>query len=131
MIFLFENLQDDPYYDINSTVLYEKIIGMHEGSIPYPQYNPQDLPEFKFRCQDQPLPGFYADPDFGCQVVHHCDLERKVEGHHVCPNMTVFHQVLYTCFWAPFVDCQSSSKFYYLNEQLYVEPDVDDGTYRK
>ncbi|KAG1702339.1 hypothetical protein GQR58_004484 [Nymphon striatum] len=114
---------DAPYYEINSTVLADVIIGMQEGRVAYPQYNPQNIPEFNFKCSDQPYPGYYADPDFDCQIVHQCDLEREVEGYHVCPNMTVFHQVLFTCFWAPFVDCQSSPNFYYLNEQLYVEPD--------
>lgn len=56
---------------------------------PYPTYDtvPTGL---SFTCQSKG-PGYYADPDTGCQVWHWC-LPSGAKYSFLCPNGTVFNQ---------------------------------------
>merc|ERR1712033_110360 len=103
----------------------EAITGLFDGSVDYPKYDPNNLPEFGIKCDDFDVGGFYADVSLECQVVLHCDKITGISGFHVCPNMTVFDQYLFTCSWAPTVDCAKSTEFYSLNENLHQGPCKD------
>ena len=46
----------------------EAITGLFDGSIDYPKYDPNNLPEFGIKCDDFDVGGFYADVSLECQV---------------------------------------------------------------
>lgn len=54
----------------------------------------------------------------GPQAWHYCDF---TDGHStfLCPNGTLFSQVLLTCDWWFNVDCKQAQQLYVLNERLY------------
>ncbi|KAK7019430.1 hypothetical protein SK128_005506 [Halocaridina rubra] len=84
---------------------------------------PRDL---EFTCADK-VPGYYADVNYGCQVYHVCreEAEHGVASF-LCPNATIFHQQIFACDWWFNVDCSQAPTFYYLNEDLYKDPVVED-----
>ncbi|XP_068201077.1 uncharacterized protein [Palaemon carinicauda] len=96
---------------------------------------PSDMPSYnsipatvQFSC-DNRIPGYYADVDHGCQVYHVCreDPEHNIATF-LCPNATIFHQEIFACDWWFNVDCSVSPNFYYLNEDLYKEPEEEEIT---
>jgi len=109
----------------DTAAMIEMIGGLFNGTIDYPKYDPNNLPEFTIKCEDFGTGGFYADPGLECQVVLHCDQNTGISGYHVCPNMTVFDQFLFTCSWAPTVDCGGATQYYALNENLHQGPCID------
>ncbi|CAG7732873.1 unnamed protein product [Allacma fusca] len=77
-----------------------------------------EIPFTGFDCQLQRYKGFFADVDTKCQAWHYCDF---TDGHStfLCPNGTLFSQVLLTCDWWFKVDCSQAQQLYVLNERLY------------
>lgn len=57
-----------------------------------------------FDCASKPQPGFYADPQFQCQVFHRCDINGNLTSY-LCVNTTVFNQLTLTCDYFYNVDC--------------------------
>ncbi|OQV14300.1 hypothetical protein BV898_11535 [Hypsibius exemplaris] len=49
-----------------------------------------------FSCWDVQLSGYYADIDNRCQIFRYCDVNGR-ETSFLCPNTTVFNQVLLVC----------------------------------
>ncbi|XP_065339154.1 uncharacterized protein LOC135938981 [Cloeon dipterum] len=84
--------------------------------VDYPTY--RTIPQTNFDCATQRYKGFFADPDTQCQVWHYCDLNGG-QASFLCPNGTIFSQVLLTCDWWFNVRCNSSLQAYVLNERLY------------
>jgi len=109
----------------DTEAMIEMITGMFNGTIDFPKLDPNNLPDFSINCDDFDIGGFYADVGLQCQVVLHCDKITGNSGFHVCPNMTVFDQFLFTCSWAPTVDCAGSTQYYSLNENLHQGPCID------
>ncbi|CAL8116720.1 unnamed protein product [Orchesella dallaii] len=77
-----------------------------------------EIPQTGFDCKNQRYKGFFADIDAKCQAWHYCDF---TDGHStfLCPNGTLFSQVLLTCDWWFNVDCDQATQLYVLNERLY------------
>ena len=49
------------------------------------------------------FPGYYADPEMGCQGYHVCLLDplagTKYPTSFLCPNGTLFQQQIFNCDW--------------------------------
>ncbi|GLV43181.1 mind the gap [Carabus blaptoides fortunei] len=74
-----------------------------------------ELPETSFYCGDQKhFPGLYADEDLGCMVFHVCALtdDGLIMKSFLCPESTLFDQVILKCNWWFYVDCKNSKKMY-------------------
>ncbi|XP_046405757.1 uncharacterized protein LOC124170823 isoform X2 [Ischnura elegans] len=76
------------------------------------------IPQTSFSCKDQRYKGFFGDPETGCQAWHYCDFNGG-QASFLCPNGTIFSQVLFTCDWWFNVDCNSTLQLYVINERLY------------
>merc|ERR1719188_467371 len=67
------------------------------------------VPRTGFSCSGRIPDRFYADPEAGCQVHHKCSggaagrVFLRVSA--LCPNGTLFDEVLQTCDWWYVVDC--------------------------
>ncbi|ODM88363.1 hypothetical protein Ocin01_18319 [Orchesella cincta] len=63
-------------------------------------------------------PVMHNIPQTGFDAWHYCDF---TDGHStfLCPNGTLFSQVLLTCDWWFNVDCDQARQLYVLNERLY------------
>ncbi|OQV14299.1 hypothetical protein BV898_11534 [Hypsibius exemplaris] len=61
-----------------------------------------------FSCWDVQLSGFYADIDSRCQIFRFCDINGR-EYAFLCPNTTVFNQVLLVCDYWYNVVCERSA----------------------
>ncbi|KAH7938483.1 hypothetical protein HPB49_024482 [Dermacentor silvarum] len=83
----------------------------------YPTYS--EIPFTNFKCSEQSTSGMFADVEAGCQVFHSCDNNNRQKSF-LCPNGTIFKQELFTCDWWYNVDCDSSSKFFHLNAEMYT-----------
>ncbi|EFX81030.1 hypothetical protein DAPPUDRAFT_27118, partial [Daphnia pulex] len=70
----------------------------------------------RFRCDQQDYPGFFADPETGCQVFHVCRDNKKTSF--LCPNGTLYHQRFFVCDWWFNVDCSKSVGLYPLNKDV-------------
>ncbi|XP_075238303.1 uncharacterized protein LOC142334274 [Lycorma delicatula] len=87
-----------------------------KAGIDYPNYS--EIPPTRFNCKDQRYKGFFGDPETNCQVWHYCDLNGG-QASFLCPNGTIFSQVVLTCDWWFNVKCASTAQLYVLNERLY------------
>lgn len=67
------------------------------------------VPYTNFYCDEQPYPGFYADPETRCQTWHYCDIDGR-QTTFLCPNGTQFSQVVLVCDWWFNVRCDLSQK---------------------
>ncbi|KAI9553920.1 hypothetical protein GHT06_019190 [Daphnia sinensis] len=95
---------------------YSAIPGKPE--IDYPIYS--ELPNNKFNCSEQRLPGYYADTSARCQVFHICLGDRQWSF--LCPNGTIFSQQHFVCVWWYEFECSKAPALYELNEKLFVIP---------
>ncbi|XP_057375608.1 adhesive plaque matrix protein-like [Daphnia carinata] len=95
---------------------YSAIPGKPE--IDYPIYS--ELPNNKFNCSEQQLPGYYADTSARCQVFHICLGDRQWSF--LCPNGTIFSQQHFVCVWWYEFDCSKAPALYEFNEKLFVIP---------
>ncbi|XP_026330253.1 uncharacterized protein LOC113237800 [Hyposmocoma kahamanoa] len=76
------------------------------------------VPYTNFYCDEQPYPGFFADTETRCQAWHYCDIDGR-QASFLCPNGTVFSQVVASCDWWFNVRCALSPSLYSLNSRLY------------
>ncbi|XP_053627795.2 pro-resilin-like [Cherax quadricarinatus] len=88
-------------------------------------------PDTGFSCDDQAVPGYYADtdPEASCQVFHICQDRalRRQKDSFLCPNGTIFNQQYLVCDWWFNVDCSQAENFYSVNEQIGVVPSAGYG----
>ncbi|XP_028967345.1 uncharacterized protein LOC100904950 [Galendromus occidentalis] len=105
----------DDYDDPANWRLEDSIPGKPESD--YPTYS--TIPQTSFDCKGQ-APGYYADTEARCQVFHVCEADGK-KNSFLCPVGTIFNQRYFVCDWWANVDCQSSSSYFGLNNDLYKE----------
>ncbi|KAB0804730.1 hypothetical protein PPYR_01700 [Photinus pyralis] len=79
---------------------------------------------FTFDCSNRAV-GFYADPEYDCQIFHMCNGDGK-RIPHVCANETSFNQEFRICDWEYNFDCSQAEKWYYLNELTYMTDSSQD-----
>ncbi|XP_064082671.1 pro-resilin-like [Macrobrachium nipponense] len=90
------------------------------------------VPDTDFTCDDQAVPGYYADTadEAGCQVFHICQ-DRPNGGRQqdsfLCPNGTIFNQQYLVCDWWFNFDCADAESFYSVNELIGVDPNAGYG----
>ncbi|KAL0126199.1 hypothetical protein PUN28_004965 [Cardiocondyla obscurior] len=91
-----------------------------EGGIPglagrdYPNFH--QVPWTRFACEWR-YPGYYADPEAGCQAYHVCQRGGRKDSF-LCPNGTLFNQERLVCTWWHTVDCSRAASFYSINEAV-------------
>ncbi|XP_066950733.1 pro-resilin-like [Macrobrachium rosenbergii] len=83
------------------------------------------VPDTRFSCDAQNVPGYYADTDrqARCQVFHICQDRpngRRQQDSFLCPNGTIFNQQYLVCDWWFNFDCADAEDFYSVNEQIGV-----------
>ncbi|XP_055334778.1 uncharacterized protein LOC129585899 [Paramacrobiotus metropolitanus] len=104
-----------------------KAINAAVPGITYPMFS--RIPKTTFSCDDVPQPGFYADTETDCQVYHRCEQRNEYMYSYLCPNQTLFNQILLVCDWWYNVDCSKVKTFYsYSNPRLqhYTGKFLDD-----
>merc|ERR1712130_646376 len=86
------------------------------------------VPSTSFSCVGKAEGGYYADMETGCQVVHTCGGGSKVVNKSsfikystLCSNGTIYSQEMGTCHWWYLVDCQSSEKYYFNQNNIRVD----------
>jgi len=86
------------------------------------------VPRTSFSCVGKAEGGYYADVETGCQVVHTCGGGSKVVNKFsfikysaLCSNGTIYSQEIGTCHWWYLVDCESSEKYYFSQNNIRVE----------
>lgn len=79
------------------------------------------VPYTNFYCDEQPYPGFFADPETRCQTWHYCDIDGR-QATFLCPNGTQFSQAVFACDWWFNVRCDLSERLYVINSRLYGRP---------
>ncbi|OQV21181.1 hypothetical protein BV898_04941 [Hypsibius exemplaris] len=90
------------------------------------------IPQTGFTCSSARQPGFYADPDTGCQVFRRCEANNYMFSY-ICPNSTLFNQITLVCDYWYNVQCGASQQFVdYSNPRIYNQnarllDDVDMG----
>ncbi|KAK8391595.1 hypothetical protein O3P69_017254 [Scylla paramamosain] len=70
----------------------------------YPTY--ASVPATSFTCRATPHPGIYVDVETGCQAWHVCEADGRQHSF-LCPNGTIFSQLVLTCDWWYNVRCGS------------------------
>lgn len=80
-----------------------------------------------FSCENRGY-GYYADVDNGCQIFHVClpvmyadeRKERTFRWSFICPDETVFNQVVFTCVLMEDmpIECKDSEQYYQLNQNF-------------
>merc|ERR1719305_740536 len=86
------------------------------------------VPSTSFSCVGKAEGGYYADVETGCQVVHTCGGGSKVVNRFsfikystLCSNGTIYSQEMGTCHWWYLVDCESSEKYYFSQNNIRVD----------
>jgi len=86
------------------------------------------VPRTSFTCVGKAEGGYYADVETGCQVVHTCGGGSKVVNKYsfikysaLCSNGTIYSQEIGTCHWWYLVDCESSEKYYFNQNNIRVD----------
>merc|ERR1712212_635804 len=86
------------------------------------------VPKTSFSCVGKAEGGYYADVETGCQVVHTCGGGSKVVNKYsfikysaLCSNGTIYSQEMGTCHWWYLVDCESSEKYYFNQNNIRVD----------
>ncbi|XP_011251811.1 uncharacterized protein LOC105248621 [Camponotus floridanus] len=85
------------------------------AGIDYPIF--RQVPWTRFECEQQPHPGYYADPETDCQAFHICQHGGRKDSF-LCPNGTLFNQERLVCAWWNTVDCSRAQSFYSINEAV-------------
>ncbi|KAK7074675.1 hypothetical protein SK128_023729 [Halocaridina rubra] len=113
-------------YGVDSEIeaLAENIPG---GGVPGEDYPIlASVPDTGFDCDEQDVPGYYADTDreAGCQVFHICQDRPygRQQDSFLCPNGTIFNQQYLVCDWWFNFDCDEAEDFYSVNELIGVVP---------
>merc|ERR1712212_264377 len=86
------------------------------------------VPKTSFSCVGKAEGGYYADVETGCQEVHTCGGGSKVVNKFsfikysaLCSNGTIYSQEIGTCHWWYLVDCESSEKYYFNQNNIRVD----------
>merc|ERR1719458_1441118 len=86
------------------------------------------VPSTSFSCVGKAEGGYYADVETGCQVVHTCGGGSKVVNKFsfikystLCSNGTIYSQEMGTCHWWYLVDCESSEKYYFSQNNIRAD----------
>ncbi|XP_055330296.1 mucin-17-like [Paramacrobiotus metropolitanus] len=96
-----------------------KILSDAVPGVSYPAL--AQIPATDFSCDKMNISGFFADTSNAsrCQVFHRCDINGLFTSY-LCPNGTLFSQILLTCDYFFNVDCESEVKYRdYANSRLY------------
>jgi len=115
---------DDNGEEMNIKMLRMSVPG--EPGVDYPIL--ATVPTTSFSCVGKAEGGYYADVETGCQVVHTCGGGSKVVNKYsfikysaLCSNGTIYSQEMGTCHWWYLVDCESSEKYYFNQNNIRVE----------
>ncbi|KAG8193514.1 hypothetical protein JTE90_003726 [Oedothorax gibbosus] len=84
---------------------------------------PPRVPDTSFDCRDRAHPGYYADPEAGCQAFHVCQSDGRRHSF-VCPGGTLFNQATFVCDWWFNVECALAPALYARNAHLHRGPRV-------
>ncbi|XP_071034946.1 uncharacterized protein [Parasteatoda tepidariorum] len=87
----------------------------------FPKYN--TIPRTHFSCREKGAPGYYADPETGCQVFHMCHGSGSKHSF-LCPNGTLFSQYLMVCDWHSRVQCENGRSNFGVNDQLFNQHSI-------
>merc|ERR1712212_690567 len=116
--------EDNDGEEMNIKMLRMSVPG--EPGVDYPILAP--VPTTSFSCVGKAEGGYYADVETGCQVVHTCGGGSKVVNKFsfikysaLCSNGTIYSQEMGTCHWWYLVDCESSEKYYFSQNNIRVE----------
>merc|ERR1711990_1320951 len=115
---------DDNGEEMNIKMLRMSVPG--EPGVDYPIL--ATVPTTSFSCVGKAEGGYYADVETGCQVVHTCGGGSKVVNKYsfikysaLCSNGTIYSQEMGTCHWWYLVDCESSEKYYFNQNNIRVD----------
>merc|ERR1719234_2767032 len=118
------NDYDDDGEEMNIKMLRMSVPG--EPGVDYPIL--ATVPTTSFSCVGKAEGGYYADVETGCQVVHTCGGGSKVVNKYsfikystLCSNGTIYSQEIGTCHWWYLVDCESSEKYYFNQNNIRVD----------
>merc|ERR1712032_1473010 len=118
------NDDNDDGEEMNIKMLRMSVPG--EPGVDYPIL--ATVPTTSFSCVGKAEGGYYADVETGCQVVHTCGGGSKVVNKYsfikysaLCSNGTIYSQEMGTCHWWYLVDCESSEKYYFSQNNIRVE----------
>lgn len=93
-----------------------------EPGLDYPIYD--KVPTTTFSCIGKLEGGYYADIETGCQVVHTCGGNPTgtkytiIKYSALCSNGSIYSQEIGTCTWWYLVDCESSEKYFFGNNNI-------------
>merc|ERR1712037_224422 len=76
------------------------------------------VPSTSFSCVGKAEGGYYADVETGCQVVNKFSF---IKYSTLCSNGTIYSQEMGTCHWWYLVDCESSEKYYFSQNNIRVD----------
>merc|ERR1711971_1049974 len=118
------NDDNDDGEEMNIKMLRMSVPG--EPGVDYPIL--ATVPTTSFSCVGKAEGGYYADVETGCQVVHTCGGGSKVVNKYsfikystLCSNGTIYSQEIGTCHWWYLVDCESSEKYYFNQNNIRVD----------
>jgi len=119
-----EVVDTDDNEEMNIKMLRMSVPG--EPGVDYPIL--ATVPKTSFSCVGKAEGGYYADVETGCQVVHTCGGGSKVVNKFsfikysaLCSNGTIYSQEIGTCHWWYLVDCESSEKYYFNQNNIRVD----------
>jgi len=117
-------VDDNDGEDMNIKMLRMSVPG--EPGVSYPILS--SVPTTSFSCVGKAEGGYYADVETGCQVVHTCGGGSRVVNRFsfikystLCSNGTIYSQEMGTCHWWYLVDCESSEKYYFSQNNIRVD----------
>merc|ERR1711934_794160 len=76
------------------------------------------VPSTSFSCVGKAEGGYYADMETGCKVVNTFSF---IKYSALCSNGTIYSQEMGTCHWWYLVDCESSEKYYFNQNNIRVD----------
>merc|ERR1719312_1226227 len=100
------------------------VSSQHSGTpgVNYPVF--AQVPHTSFSCHGR-AEGYYADQEAQCQAYHMCSGEMKYSF--LCPNSTLFSQVLLTCDWYNIVTCGGDT---HTTQQHNTQVNTNSGVFR-
>merc|ERR1719382_22810 len=117
-------VDDNDNEEMNIKMLRMSVPG--EPGVDYPIL--ATVPKTSFSCVGKAEGGYYADVETGCQVVHTCGGGSRVVNKYsfikysaLCSNGTIYSQEMGTCHWWYLVDCESSEKYYFSQNNIRVD----------
>merc|ERR1719234_2261024 len=118
------NDDNDDGEEMNIKMLRMSVPG--EPGVDYPIL--ATVPTTSFSCVGKAEGGYYADVETGCQVVHTCGGGSKgvnkysfIKYSTLCSNGTIYSQEIGTSHWWYLVDCESSEKYYFNQNNIRVD----------